>query len=134
MLSDQFHPQRSSSRPRRATNEAEKSAGESTRIEIKFHIQRRKPRGHICSGYSRVSFWQCREAALAGAAAVEGRADRAGEVHLPGLREDQPGAGTVRRAAARPCRAESARHDPVREVRATPAAQSAVRALRARGH
>jgi hypothetical protein len=44
---------------------------------------------------------------------------RAREVHLPEPREDQPGAGTVRRAAARPCRAESARHDPVREVRAT---------------
>ena len=30
-----------------------------------------------------------------GPASVEGGRDRAGEVHLPGLREDQPGAGAV---------------------------------------
>src|SRR6266567_1705335 len=51
---DQFHPQRSSSRHWRATYEAEKPAGGSTRVEIKFHIQRLKPRGHIRSWYSRV--------------------------------------------------------------------------------
>src|SRR5215467_10053451 len=62
------------------------------------------------------------EIAAGQAVAASSRADRAREVHLPELREDQPGPGTVRRAAARPCRAESARHDPVREVRATPAA------------
>jgi hypothetical protein len=57
---------------------------------------------------------------------VEGGADRAGKAHLPGLREDQPGAGAVLGAAARLCRTEPARHDPVREVRAAPAAQSAI--------
>ena len=68
------------------------------------------------------------------AAAMEGGAARAREVHLPGLREDQPGAGAVPRPAARLCRAEPAGDDPVREVRAASAAQSAIRALCPRGH
>ena len=39
--------------------------------------------------------------------AMEGRAARAGEVHLPGLREDYTSAGAVPRPAARFCRAEA---------------------------
>ena len=68
-----------------------------------------------------------------GSAAMEGSAIRPGEVHLPGLREDQPGPGAVPCAAARLRRAEPSRHGAVREVRATPAAQSAIGALRREG-
>ena len=66
-------------------------------------------------------------------AAVEGRAVRAREVHLSGLRADLAGAGAVPRSAARLRRPEPAGDDPVREVRAASAAQPAVRPLRARG-
>src|SRR5947208_16346636 len=51
------------------------------------------------------------------------------EVHLPGLREDQPGAGAVpcdRQGLGRP---QPAVDDPVREVRAASAAQPPGRAL-----
>jgi transposase len=50
---------------------------------------------------------------------------RPGEVHLPGLREDQPGAGAVPRDPARLGRPQLVGDDPVREVRAASAAEPA---------
>ena len=66
-------------------------------------------------------------------APVEGDPDGAREVHLPGLREDQPAAGAVPSDAAGLGRAEPAGDDPVREVRPASAAQPAGRALCPRG-
>ncbi len=65
-------------------------------------------------------------------APLEGDPDRAGEVHLPGLREDQPAAGAVPPDAARLGGAEPAGDDPVREVRPASAAEPPGRALRPR--
>ena len=67
------------------------------------------------------------------AAAVEGDRDGAGEVLLPGLRDDQPGAGAVPRDPEGLGGPEPAGDDRVREVRPAPAAEPAGRALRARG-
>ena len=64
---------------------------------------------------------------------MEGDPDRAREVHLPGLREDQPAAGAVPSDAARLGRAEPAGDDPLREVRPAPAAEPPGRALRPGG-
>ena len=52
------------------------------------------------------------------------------EVYLPGLREDQPGTGTVSCDRQRLGRSRPAGDDPVREVRGASAAQSASRTLR----
>src|SRR6266516_271550 len=66
-------------------------------------------------------------------APVEGNSACPREVHLPGLREDQPGSGAI------PCDrqglgwSEPARDDPVREVWAASAAQSPGRTLRQGG-
>ena len=62
-----------------------------------------------------------------GAAAMEGDPDRPREVHLPVVREDHPAAGAVPRHPARPCRAEPAGDDPLRQVRRASAAQPAER-------
>lgn len=62
-------------------------------------------------------------------APVEGDPDRPGEVHLPALREDQPGPGALPPDAARLGRPEPARNDPVREVRPAPAAEPPGRAV-----
>jgi len=51
---------------------------------------------------------------------VEGRPDRPGEVHLPGLREDQPAASPVSPHAKGLGRPQPAGDDPVREVRPAP--------------
>ena len=59
-------------------------------------------------------------------------ADRAREVHLPGLRDDLRAAGAVPRHPARPDRRQPAGDDPVREVRRPSAAQPPERALRPR--
>jgi hypothetical protein len=48
-----------------------------------------------------------------GAAAVEGHPDRAREVHLPLVREDDPAAGALSCHPARPYRAEPAGDDPL---------------------
>ncbi len=55
---------------------------------------------------------------------MESDAIRAREIHLPGLRGYLADPGVVLRTAARLCWAEPPGHDPVREVRAAPAAQS----------
>jgi len=55
------------------------------------------------------------------------------EVHLPRLREDQPGAGTVPCHRARLGRPEPVGDDPVREVRAASAAEPPSGALCSRG-
>src|SRR3954471_18051117 len=47
---------------------------------------------------------------------LEGGPARPREVHLPRLREDQPGAGAIPRDRQRLGRSQSAGHDPVREV------------------
>ena len=60
---------------------------------------------------------------------LEGDPARPREVHLPGLREDQPGAGAVPRHRPRLGRAKPAGDDPVREVRPASAAQPAGGAL-----
>lgn len=60
---------------------------------------------------------------------LEGDPDRAGEVHLPGVREDQPTAGAIPRNAARMGWAEPPGLDPVREVRPASAAEPSGRAL-----
>ena len=65
-------------------------------------------------------------------APVEGDPACAREVHLPRLREDQPGAGAVPRHAARLGRPQPAGDDPVREVRPASAAEPPGRALRRR--
>ena len=65
-------------------------------------------------------------------APLEGGPDRAREVHLPGLRADQPAAGAVPPDAAGLGRAEPAGDDPLREVRPAPAAEPPGRALRPR--
>ena len=62
-------------------------------------------------------------------APLEGGPDRAGEVHLPGLRADQPAAGAVPSDAAGLGRPEPAGDDPLREVRPAPAAEPPGRAL-----
>ena len=64
-----------------------------------------------------------------GAAAMEGDPDRAREVHLPVVREDHPAAGAVPRHPARPCRAEPAGDDPLRQVWRASAAEPAERNL-----
>src|SRR5437773_1787958 len=56
-------------------------------------------------------------------ASVEGDPARPREVHLPQLREDQPGSGTVPCDRPRLGRSEPFGDDPVREVRAAPAAE-----------
>lgn len=63
------------------------------------------------------------EAARFHDAALEGHSDRAREVLMPGMREDNAAAGSLPRDAARFCRAEPAGDDPVREVRPASAAQ-----------
>ena len=63
------------------------------------------------------------------AASVEGDRDGAGEVHLPGLREDQPSAGAVPCHRARMGGAEPAGDDRVREVRSASAFEPSGRAL-----
>jgi transposase len=65
---------------------------------------------------------------------VEGDPDGAGEVYLPGMREDHAAAGTLPRHAAGLRRPEPARHDPVREVRSASTAQPPERALRPGRH
>jgi hypothetical protein len=65
------------------------------------------------------------------AARVEGHRDRAGEVHLPGLREDQPDASAVPLHPARLGRAEPVGDDRVREVWPASASEPSGRALRA---
>src|SRR5260221_2182448 len=55
--------------------------------------------------------------------AVEGDPARPREVHLPGLREDQPGAGAVPGDSTRLGRLRLVGDDPVREVRAASAAE-----------
>ncbi len=60
---------------------------------------------------------------------LEGDPARPGEVHLPGLREDQPGAGAVPRHRPRLGRAQPAGDGAVREVWPASAAQPAGRAL-----
>ena len=64
-----------------------------------------------------------------GPAPLEGDPDGAGALQLPGLREDHAAAGALPRHAARLCRPEPSRHDPVREVRPAPALEPAERAL-----
>ena len=66
-------------------------------------------------------------------APVEGDADGAREVHLPGLREDQPAAGAVPCDAAGLGGPEPAGNDRLREVRTASAAEPPARPLRARG-
>ena len=56
---------------------------------------------------------------------VEGDPDGAREVHLPGLREDQPAAGAVPRHSARLGRSQPDRDGDLREVRPAPAAEPA---------
>ena len=58
-------------------------------------------------------------------AAVESDPARPREVHLPRLREDQPGAGAVPCAGPGLGRPQPVGDDPVREVRAAPAARTA---------
>ena len=60
---------------------------------------------------------------------LEGDPTRPREVHLPRLREDQPGAGAVPRHRPRLGRAKPAGDDPVREVWPASAAQPPGRAL-----
>ncbi len=60
---------------------------------------------------------------------MEGDRNGAGEVHLPGLREDQPGAGPVPCDPQRLGWAKPAGDDPVREVRPASALEPAGRAL-----
>jgi hypothetical protein len=67
-----------------------------------------------------------------GAAAMEGRTIRSGEIHLPGLRGNFASAGALPCAAARLCRGKPLGHDLVREVRSASTAQSSGRALHAR--
>ena len=67
------------------------------------------------------------------AAPLEGDPDGAREVHLPELREDLSAAGAVPRGAAGLGGSEPAGHDPVREVRAAPAAEPSEGSLRERG-
>ena len=68
-----------------------------------------------------------------GAAAVEGDPICPGKIHLPTLREHLTATRALPCHPTRVCRAEPARHDPVREVWRTPAAQSPERALRQGG-
>ena len=63
-------------------------------------------------------------------ATLEGHPDRPREVHVSGLRGDQPAAGAVPCNTARMGWAEPSCDDPVREVRTAPAAQSPGRTLR----
>ncbi len=67
-------------------------------------------------------------------APVEGDPDRAGEVHLPVVREDHPAAGAVPSDRARPGRGRPAGDDPARQVRQSPAVEPPERGLRPRGH
>ena len=67
-------------------------------------------------------------------AAVEGDPDGAGEVLVPGMRDDHAAAGAVPCDAARLRRTEPAGHDPVREVRPASAAEPPERTLQARRH
>ena len=69
-----------------------------------------------------------------GAQAVEGGADGAGEVQLPGLRGHHPAAGTAPCHRARARRPEPAGDDRLRQVRHAPAAHPAEPGLRGRGH
>src|SRR6201987_1174712 len=62
-------------------------------------------------------------------AAVEGGADRAGEIFLSDLRDDHAAADAVPRRAARLGRTELPRHAAVREVRPAPTPQPPGRAL-----
>ena len=62
--------------------------------------------------------------------AVEGDPACPREIHLPRLREDQPGAGAVPCDGPRLGRSQPAGDDPVREVRAASAAEPPGRALR----
>ena len=68
-----------------------------------------------------------------GAAPLESDRDGAREVLLPGLRDDQPGAGAVPSDSARVGGAEPAGDDRVREVRPAPAVEPAGRTLCAGG-
>ena len=69
-----------------------------------------------------------------GAQAVEGGADGAGEVQLPGLRGHHPAAGAAPCHRARARRPEPAGDDRLRQVRHAPAAHPAEPSLRGRGH
>ena len=64
-----------------------------------------------------------------GAASVEGDRDGARKVHLPRLRENQPGAGAIPCDRAGLGGPEPAGHDPVREVRPASAVEPSGRAL-----
>ena len=67
-------------------------------------------------------------------APMEGDPDGAGEVQLPGLREDHAATGAVPCDTPGFCRSEPAGDDPVREVRPASALEPAVQSLPARGH
>src|SRR5438034_11767829 len=65
---------------------------------------------------------------------VEGDPDGAGEVLVPGMRDDHAAAGAVPRHAAGLRRTEPSCHDPVREVRTASAAEPTERAIQAGRH
>src|SRR6185437_1546245 len=64
---------------------------------------------------------------------LEGDPDGAGEVFLPGLRDDHSAAGALPCDAPGLRRPQAAGDDPVREVRTAPATEPTKRALPARG-
>jgi hypothetical protein len=68
---DQFHPQRSSSRHRRVTYEAEKPAGDRPASRSSFTFNGSSPEDIFAPGTPEFLFWQCREAALAALEAFE---------------------------------------------------------------
>ena len=101
----------------------------------------RAGRAALARGLPLLWWWRSGEAggrrhgdAGGGAQAVEGGADGAGEVQLPGLRGHHPAAGAAPCHRARARRPGPAGDDRLRQVRHAPAAHPAEPGLRGRGH